>query len=558
MAYNEEQPQHFSGKEMDDKKMSSDKQWSAKQVIARLKKLKGERGVWETHWQDVADYVLPRKNDITSKKTAGEKRNWQLLDNTAMHSNELLAGTLHGLLTNPNSEWFELTTGNRDLDADEDVKKWLVQTSRDLHSIINRSNFQTEIHELYLDICSFGTACMLIEEDDEDVVRFSTKFISNYFIWENNQGTVDGIINSWKWSAEQLVQEFGLAKLPKKVIEVYNKGDYDTKFECAHAVYSSKLVPALAKDKVKYISHYVIVEEEFDVEVGSFTEFPFVVPRWTKASGETYGRSPGMNALPDIKVLNKMNETMLKGAQRFADPPLQMEDDGVVLPVDTTPGGINYRRPGSDPIRPVFNDTRVDFGYQAMEDRRKRVRDAYYVDQMRLQQNGPMMTATEVLQRTEESVRFIGPMMGRQQTEMAAPTVMRIYRIARDQKKIAEPPVKLKGKNLEVRYSSLIAKAQKATDGQSVMRFLQAASPFIQLDPSSADYIDASAAVKVCAAVYGPPPEVLRVERDVKQVRAARAEAQANAQQQAQNQQNVEQFNNVATTMNDMAKVQPA
>lgn len=525
-----------------------------KLIKQKLGKLKGERGAWNSHWQEIADHILPRKNTIISQKTDGSKRNFQLLDNTGMHANELLAGTLHGLLTNPNSEWFELTTGDLKLDQDDDVREWLQNTGRALHAIINSSNFQTEIHELYLDICAFGTGCILVEEDEDDIIRFSTKFIAEYFIWENNQGIVDGIIREWKWTADKIVAEFGEKEIPDQVEKAYKKGT-DEKFTCIHAVYDSRMVEGYEnKNKKEYISQYIIGDFDYEISAGTFNEFPYLVPRWTKASGETYGRSPGMNALPDIKVLNKMNETMLIGAQRFVDPPLQAEDDGVVLPIITTPGGLNYRRPGSDPIRPIFNDTRVDFGQIAMEDRRKRVRDAYFVDQMRLQQGGPMMTATEVLQRTEDSVRFIGPMMGRQQTELAAPLVGRVYRIARDRKVIPQPPALLKGRAFSVRYSSLIAKAQRATDGQSIMRFLQAATPFIQLDPSAANYIDASEAIKLCAYVFGPPTELIRKDRDVQARQQAQAQAQQQAQAQAQQAQDTQQFSSVAQTLGDLGK----
>jgi hypothetical protein len=71
------------------------------QIKKKWMHLKSQRGTWDTHFQEVADHVLPRKNTITTKKTEGEKRTFQILDNTGIQSNELLAGALHSLLTNP-------------------------------------------------------------------------------------------------------------------------------------------------------------------------------------------------------------------------------------------------------------------------------------------------------------------------------------------------------------------------------------------------------------------------------------------------------------------------
>ena len=36
-------------------------------LISRFDRLSGRRENWETHWQEVADYMLPRKADITKK-----------------------------------------------------------------------------------------------------------------------------------------------------------------------------------------------------------------------------------------------------------------------------------------------------------------------------------------------------------------------------------------------------------------------------------------------------------------------------------------------------------
>ena len=40
----------------------------------RLKTLHSQRSNWESHWQELADYMLPRKADITKKRSQGEKR----------------------------------------------------------------------------------------------------------------------------------------------------------------------------------------------------------------------------------------------------------------------------------------------------------------------------------------------------------------------------------------------------------------------------------------------------------------------------------------------------
>ena len=76
--------------------MAKEKDDLAILLSQRLGHLKNQRSTWEKHWQDLADFVVPRKADITKKRSQGEKRIERSFDSTAMHSAELLSASLHG------------------------------------------------------------------------------------------------------------------------------------------------------------------------------------------------------------------------------------------------------------------------------------------------------------------------------------------------------------------------------------------------------------------------------------------------------------------------------
>ncbi len=532
------------------------KKMTVKQIKEKVQHLKGERSLWENHWQECTDYMMPRKSTVITVKPQGGKRSVTVLDSTGIQSCELLAGALHGLLTNPNAQWFELTTGDVDLDRQDDVRFFLQKASQRAHNVLNNSNFQTEIHELYSDLCCVGTGAMYVEEDDKTGIRFSTRFVSEFFIVENNRGIVDEIYFCWKWDATHLVKEFSLNMLPEKVQKFYKEGKYD-KFEVIQAIYPRANVDQGSKSAFGFVSQYVLPEENFEISEGGYREFPYVVPRWTKATGETYGRSPGMNALPEVKTINKMTETTIIGAQKVVDPPMQLPDDGFILPIQTHPGGMNFYRAGTtDTIKPLFNDSRIDFGYQALDDRRKRIREAFYVDQLQLQQNGPQMTATEVLQRTEEKVRLLGPMLGRQQSELLRPLIDRVFAIMLRKGTISQKdiPAVLRGRSLDVRYSSLIAKSQRLSEGQNLMRAMEALTPIANADPSVVDNIDADKAFRVIADVYGMPQEIIRKAKDVEARRNARAQAQQEMVDREKQQQEADAAPKLAQTMQTMTQ----
>jgi hypothetical protein len=523
------------------------------QIIAKYNMLKSKRGMTESVWQGIGDYIIPRKNDIQTYTSPGSPKYVDLYDSTGVTSNELLAGALHGMLTNPAGYFFNLTTGDPAIDGIDEVRFWLHNVVRKIHDRLNNSNFQTEIQELYLDLCAFGTSAMSIEEDDDTVVRFATRPLKEIFIDENSKGQIDCVYRFYCMNSRGLVDDFGLENLPEEIQKEYNSGK-EKDYEMLHAIYPSKIVRN-KQTTFKYLSHYVLVGKKLDLDVQGFREFPFVVPRWSKAAGEQYGRGPGEKALPEVKTLNKMTETTLKGAQKVVDPPLQAPDDGFVLPLITRPAGLNYYRAGSqDRIEPIFNGAQIDFGYQAIELKKGQVREAFYIDQLKLRE-GPQMTATEVMERTEQALRFLGPMLGRQQSELLQPMVERIYAIMDRRGEIPEAPAELQDQEIKVRYSSVMAMAQRASELQNVNRFFSNLAPLMGLNPNVADNINTDNATHGIARILNFPQDFLNTKDEVTSIRDQRAKAQQEAAQAAMDATKAESASKVVGAA---AKMQPS
>jgi len=525
---------------------------SPRELRERFKSKVVKRAIWENHWQELADFILPNKNSITTKRSKGEKTNTHLFDNTAIQANELLAGALHGLLTNPYTQWFELYTGNPDIDSDDGARLWLQDSTRRMHTVINDSNFQTEIHEYYLDLPAFGTAPLLMEEDEETIVRFMAIHIGNIYISENNKGFIDEAYRTFEWPARLIVANFGLdeANLSKKVMSAY-KQNSDEVFKLLHGVYPNADTDSSGKlSNFPFISHYTVLDEDEDISVKGFNEFPFIIGRWSKISDEEYGRGPGMTALPEAKTINKMTEMTLLGAAKMINPPLQMPDDGFVLPLKTFPGGVNYYRAGgTDRVEALLSkDFRIDFGEAMMEKHRQRIREAFFVDQLQLG-TGPQMTATEVNQRTEEKLRLLAPVLGRQQNETLGPIVSRLFKIM-DRKKLflPMPDIIRSAGGLGVRYSSQIARIQKQAEGDNILKTVQAASPFIQADPTVLDNFDGDESIREIARIYNFPQKMIRPKVEVEKIRKGRQQAQEQAAQQQQQ----------TAAADNLSKVKPA
>lgn len=505
------------------------------QVMKCFEQVKGTRLNWESLWDDLAYYTAPLKEYYQS--ASGERKYTHLLDTTAMTSAELLAGALHSMLTNPAGYFFTLTTGDFNLDKKDAVRMYIQDIVRILHDMLNNANFQTEVHEMYLSLVSMGNSCMLIEEDEISDVRFSTRPLNEFYFKENSKGVVDTLYRCFKLKADGVVDEFGHDNVPKHIQKKYKENSSED-IEIIHVIYPRKKTKEAKKEfRFNYISQYVLKKDKINIDVKGFNEFPYVTPRWTKMAGEVYGRGPGEKALGPAMALNVMRETVIMGAQKVVDPPLQAPDDGFMVQLNTSPGGISYYRAGSqDRIQPVFNDSRIDFGYQAIEQERLQVREAFYTDQLKLRE-GPQMTATEVAERVEQALRFMGPMLGRMETEFLALMVARVYNIAERRGKLPPVPEELDGVPLRVRYSSVMAMQQRMSEMNNIRRTMQDVSPFLSLDQNLAMMFNGEEAVRYIAKITNFPQELI-AKKEAYQAQVQQRAEQQQAMMQAEMQKN--------------------
>lgn len=501
----------------------------AKEIVKKFSRLKGDRSNWESYWESLAQYIIPRKDNVYGSSTVGEDKTNRLYDGTSIHANELLASALHSMLTNPSSIWFDFATGEKEIDGNKDARQWMQDSVKKMIRVMNNSNFQTEIHETYMDLGGIGTSPMRIEEDEEFVVRFFARPIYEHYIEENNKGIVDTVYREYDYTLRQLVQEFGEeALVDHELKHQFEKNDL-------HKVCVIHGVEPIYKDsKERFASYHVLKDKEHLLREGKFNTNPYAVARWTKISGEKYGRCPGMKALPDIKMLNTMMRTMIRAAQKAADPPMMVPDNGFLLPLKTVPGGTNFYRAGSkDKIEYLQSSSRIDINQEMIEQARLRIRQAFYIDQLQLQ-DGPQMTATEVMQRTEEKLRTMGPILGRLNNELLKPIIDRVFDIMLRKGLFSPMPDILKGKNLDTIYISQISKAQRASEADTLTRVIQSIAPVFQGAPQMMDNLNADNVFRYHAQIFGLPEDMLNAPEEVKQVREARAKAEQEAMQAQQ------------------------
>lgn len=506
----------------------------ARVLLKRLDKLAVQRSTWEHHWQEVAEYVVPRKADVTKQRSAGDKRMEQIYDGTAIHAAEMLSASLHGMLTNPSMQWFDLAYLDADLNIDDEAKEYLEAVTEIMQREFQRSNFAEQIHELYSDLVTFGTGVMMIDAAPEgDGIRFGTRHISECYLSEDQFGRVDTVYRKFKMPVRAVAMMFGAENLSDKMQRKLERDPYE-EVTLVHVVMprTERDVQRIDANNKPFASIYLDPGEKIIIREGGYDEFPYVCPRWLKSSFEqNYGRSPAMTSLPDAKMINAMSRVTITAAQKQVDPPLMVPDDGFMLPIRTTPGGLNFYRGGTrDRIEPLQIGANNPLGLNLEEQRRQAIRAAFYVDQLVLGQ-GPMMTATEVVQRTEEKMRLLGPVLGRLQAELLQPMIERVFAVLNRQNKLPAAPAFLNDRDLDIEYVSPLAKAQRQSDVQGIVRLFELLSPLAGIDPTVFDHLDTDGLVRYMLHTLSIPARVTKGEGEIMRERSQRQEQAAMQQQ---------------------------
>ena len=523
----------------------------AKQLKDNLSRLMEKRSNWESHWQEVADLMLPRKAEITRQRARGDKRNVAIFDATAVHALELLAASLHGMLTSSANRWFSLRFKETGLNESDEAKEWLEDATKRMYDVIAKSNFQQEIFECYHDLIAFGTSCLMIEEDQEDVLNFSARHIKEVYIQENKKGYVDTLYRRFKMSAQATTEKFGIENVSKEIINILKKAPFDD-IDLVHVIRPRYDFDPQKQDKpnMPFQSIYFEYGTGHIISIGGFKENPYVIPRYLKSSTEQYGRSPGMNALPDVKVLNKMVEHSLKAAAKQIDPPLLIPDDGMLAPIRMSPGSINYYRSGSrDRIEPLNINANTSITINNENQRRDAINKMFHIDQLVVTENRNM-TATEVIQRQEEKMRILGPVLGRLQSELLSPLVTRVFNIMLRNQLFMPSPDILQQQELNIEYVSPMALAQRGQELQSLMKGLELFGSLAQTMPVM-DYIDEDGLVKQIISILGLPAKVIKSDAEVQQIREDRAQQEAEQMEMQQQMAETQMAKNAAP----MAKV---
>ena len=499
----------------------------------RHSEMKSDRSNFEDLWEDIARFLIPNRGDFNTKNQPGIRRHRHILDSTGTWAAEQLSNFLYGALTNPASHWFALGVYNPELMRREDVRRYLSLATAHMYSIFNnpRKKFYDHSHEVYNDIVPFGTGILFMEDRPGAGMSFRARALREVFLDEDYDGNVDVASREFDLTVRQLAQQFGEDALPDDIRRIVNK-EAHRKFTVLHCIYpkdTTDLADMSRSNRMPYASIYSLMEKEHKLREGGFRRFPVLAPRWTKRSDEIYGRGPGSIALAEVRMLQKMKETTLKGGQKVVDPPLQVPDNTFLSPLNLTPGAVNYYNPifDGDGAKPIITDSRPDFGVDLMDREKEAILRAFYADKLSSNKNPNVeQTRAEFLGDQNERLLLMAPQLGRMHTEYIGPLIEQTYFVERVTNRLPEPPEVLRGQPLVVQYKSPLARAQQLQRLQAVTGAVNDIVPMAQVFPEMLDSVDPDGLSQWIFMSHDTPAEVLRPEDEVARRREERKQQQ--------------------------------
>lgn len=515
-----------------------------KHVDERLNGLRTERYSFWQHWSELARYILPRRYlwlVMPNKGNRGSPINQNIIDSTGtLAARTCSSGMLAGMAS-PGRPWFKLAIDNDELAALAPVKIWLDEVQRRMLRIFAESNFYNAMAVLLQDLVVFGTGAMLIYEDAEDVIRCQNSAVGEYYLANSARHEIDTFYREFVLSTRQVADTFGLENCSENIKAAMRSGGamLGKEIKIGHAIEPNPdhVAGAFGMKGMKYREVYWELgsAQNLTLRVRGFHEAPHVAPRWDIIDNDAYGRSPGMDALGDIKQLQVMTKREAQAIDKKVNPPLIADVSLKNQPASVLPGGVTYVQStqGGVGFKPVYevNPDLADFKV-AKDEVKARINETFFKDLflMLSQMEGVQpRNELEISERKEEKLIVLGPVLERFENECLDKAIDRSFNIAMRAGLFPPVPQELSGAHIKVEYVSMLAQAQRSVSTTAVERFFAFVGNLAAGKPETLDNVDFDEAVDQYADLMGISPKIVVATAKVAQIRQARAQ-----QQQAQ------------------------
>ena len=240
----------------------------------------------------------------------------------------------------------------------------------------------------------------------------------------------------------------------------------------------------------KYNSVYFLEdtrdEENEFLESKGMTRFPYLISRWDRYGTSVYGTGIGRSVLGDVNMLQSYERDLSKSSKKRISPPLKGGLDMKNVDVQAGAEKITYTN-NPDGLSALFN---VNYDTQQavmnLDRIEKRLNSMFFLDIFLTMINkDKTMSATEANALDQEKMVILGAVVDRVQNEFLNPLVEGAFEDQLDAGMFPEPPASLQGRDISIKYSSVLSQTLDMTDLVLLERYLQFTASQAALDPKA-------------------------------------------------------------------------
>jgi hypothetical protein len=437
------------------------------ELMRRAEKAMGVRLLWQPIFQDCFNYVLPQRQSFYAN-TEGQRRTDLIFDATAVVANMEFASRLQAYVLPVFAKWADLVAGPDVPPAQRDQVDMACEAVTEYcFDVIQNSNFDAAVNECLLEF-GIGTACLVIDEGHaaDEPINCTALSLVEYAIENGIDGRTGAIYRERKIKWRDIEPTWPGATLSEAAKDIIKRTpDEET-------VLLESTIRDYSFRGEELWDHSVIIKQMREEIFGGIYRgegsCPYIVFHWAKAPGDTWGRGPVMNTLPDIKVLNLVTQMLLENAELAIAGLWQADDDGVIN-VDTIslePGTVIPKAVGSSGLTPLTPGSRFDIAQFVIKEMKDAIKHGLYTEPLGSMQDSRIQSAQEVVERMADISRRVGSSFGRMQAELVQNAVRRLIYILRKQGRIKLPLVN--GRVIRVRPVTPLARSQAQ---EEVLRF---------------------------------------------------------------------------------------
>ena len=191
-------------------------------IRARKQMLWTELSSWESHWEELSKFVLPRTGRfLSSDRNRGARRHNNIIDSTATRALQVLEAGLMAGATSPARPWMRLTAPDPEMNKYGPVKEWLHEVTSRMLRVFAQSNTYRSLPRIYSECALYGTAASIVVSDFKSVIHHHVLTAGQYAISTDSNERVNTLYREFDMTVGQMVQEFGYEKVSVSIQNQY-------------------------------------------------------------------------------------------------------------------------------------------------------------------------------------------------------------------------------------------------------------------------------------------------------------------------------------------------